>query len=82
MVLGMCLGTQFVVNSMFERVLGSVSSGIAEDPPQGQVWLVDAKALFSASQCQSNDLMTLGLQESQTILDPKEHQTLREETCC
>ena len=38
-----------------------------------------AKALISASQCQSNDLMTLGLQESQTILDPKEHQTLREE---
>ena len=49
------------------------------DHSQGQAWLVAAKALISASQCQSNDLMTLGLQESQTILDPKEHQTLREE---
>ena len=77
MVLGMCLGTQLVVNSMFERVLGSVSSGIAEDHPQGQVWLVDAKALFSASQCQSSDLIILVLQGSKTILDPKQHQTLR-----
>ena len=66
-----------MVNSMFERVLGSVSSGIAEDPPQGQVWLVDAKALFSASQCQSSDLIILVLQGRKTILDPKQHQTLR-----
>lgn len=69
--------TQQVWNSMFERVLGSVSSGIAEDHPQGQAWLVAAKALISASQCQSGDLMTLGLQGGQTILDHKEHQNPR-----
>ena len=56
-----------------------VLHGIAEDRFQGKVRLVAAKALISASQCQSSDLMTLGLQGSQTILDPKEHQTLREE---
>lgn len=76
-MLGMCLGTQRVLKSMLERVVGSVSSGIAEDPPQGQVWLVGAKALFSASQCQSSDLIVLFLQGNQTILDPNEHQTLR-----
>ena len=76
-ILGRCPGTQRVWNSMFERVLGSVSSGIAEDHPQGQAWLVAAKALICASQCQSSDLMTLGLQGSQTILDHKEYQNLR-----
>ena len=65
-----------------ERILGSASSGIVEDHPQGEARLVAAKALISASQCQSNDLMTLGLQGSQRILDPEEHQTLREETHC
>ena len=65
------------VEFMFERVLGSVSSGIAEDHPQGQAWLVAAKALICASQCQSIDLITLGLQGSQTILDHKEYQNLR-----
>ena len=69
-------------SSTFERILGSVSSGIVEDHPQGEARLVAAKALISSSQCQSNDLMTLGLQGSQRILDPKERQTLREETHC
>ena len=69
-------------SSTFERILGSVSSGIVEDHPQGEARLVAAKALISPSQCQSNDLMTLGLQGSQRILDPKERQTLREETHC
>ena len=62
---------------MFERVLGSVSSGIVEDHPQGQARLVTAKAVISVSQCQSSDIIILGLQGSKTILDPKEHQTLR-----
>ena len=69
-------------SSTSERILGSASSGIVEDHPQGEARLVAAKALISASQCQSNDLMTLGLQGSQRILDPEEHQTLREETHC
>ena len=45
---------------MLERALDSVSSGIAEDPPQGQAWLVAAEALISASQCQSSDLIISG----------------------
>ena len=69
-------------SSTFERILGSVSSGIVEDHPQGEARLVAAKAPISASQCQSSDLMTLGLQGSQTILYSKEHQALREETRC
>lgn len=67
---------------MFERVLGSVSNGIAEDHPQGQARLVTGKALISASQCQAGDLITLGLQGSRTILDTKEHWNLREEIRC
>ena len=44
-------------NYTFERILGSGSSGIVEDHPQGEARLVAAKALISASQCQSSDLI-------------------------
>ena len=46
MVLGRCPGTQWVWNSVSEKVLDSVSSGIAEDHSQGQACLVAAMALF------------------------------------
>ena len=62
-------------NSVSEKVLDSVLSGIAEDHSQGQACLVAAMALISESQCQSSGLITLGLQGCQTILDPKEGNT-------
>ena len=61
MVLGRCPGTQWVWNSVSEKVLDSVLSGIAEDHSQGQACLVAAMALISESQCQSSDLIILGL---------------------
>ena len=48
-------------NSVSEKVLDSVLSGIAEDHSQGQACLVAAMALISESQCQSSDLIILGL---------------------
>ena len=61
MVLGRCSGTQWVWNSVSEKVLDSVSSGIAEDHSQGQACLVTAMALISESQCQASALVILGL---------------------
>ena len=48
-------------NSVFERVLGSVSNEIAEDHSQGQSRKVAAKALISESESQASDLIILGL---------------------
>ena len=75
-MLGGCPGTELVWNSMYERVLGSASSAIAEDHSQGQAMQVAVKALISESQCQSSGLITLGLQGHQTILDAKGGNTL------
>ena len=47
-------------NSVSEKVLDSVSSGIAEDHSQGQARQVAAKALISASQCQYSGLIISG----------------------